>query len=154
MTDIVERLRMDADDANPYRIDQDGIMEAADTIDALRQRIKELEEKESSELFLVRRLVALQREELAALKQQGEQPEVWVRDSGDSHWEFSSPGNGVPLYKAPPTCFSAADMADAQAEAARVEREECAKVCENLFLAQGLQNHTQTLCAKTIRSRK
>jgi Rad3-related DNA helicase len=40
----VERLRMDADDANPFCLSQDEIMEAADYIEALYKELKAAKE--------------------------------------------------------------------------------------------------------------
>lgn len=59
----------------------------------------------------------------------------------------------IPLYAAPPTCFSAADMADAQAKAAQVEREECARACDMLAHEWRGANSQLVACAKAIRSR-
>ena len=174
MTDITERLRQ----SQHSHLSQSCAVEAAYTIETLRQRVAELEADNGLTIaymsgFHDGKKDALKQGEPVAwgllmpngnldseLVGSKEDCEFWTRADGERQtgWvitplytapqvqqgepvatveetrivEHINLPTGTDLYTAAPTCFSAGDMADAQAKAAQVEREECAKVLDDV----------------------
>ena len=146
-------------------------------IDTLRQRVAELEESEKSWIErgnywtdeaakMNAELTALKRSQQVAPEQEQGKPVAWMFKSplGFKKLQENKPifgANELPigwsaLYAAPQTCFSAADMADAAAKAAQVEREECARLCDSLtegFAATTTWDSAVLNCSQHIRMR-
>ena len=138
MTDIVERLRefpefveMINNNYEVYGLDRSIESEAADTIDTLRQRVAELEADNGLTIAYMSGF----HDGKKAAQQHGDPVLYQCTKCGGANYGCmceSLTGCTEPLYAAPQTCFSAGDMADAQAKAAQVEREECAKVLDDV----------------------
>lgn len=148
--------------------DNDGVCKScenlADKVERMRQRVAELEESERRWIergnYWTDEAAKLNAELVALKAEQGDPVGKIVAATGSLmdaaviQWisEYR-PAIGDLLYTIPPTCFTAADMAEAEANAVKIEREECAKICDCYTVDDDGANDDARRCAKGIRSR-